>query len=156
MTLHSKARGADLDGQYLSINPLYDREAEVVNVPKHHMPDSPMLPQMAYEIIRDELMLDGNARLNLATFVTTWMEPEAEKLMAECLDKNMIDKDEYPQTAELEMRCGVNRVRDPRDFPGPGRLCNPKSGPLAGARIVPSDGRAGLVSAPRILRNAPG
>jgi glutamate decarboxylase len=60
---------------------------------------------MAYEIIRDELMLDGNARLNLATFVTTWMELEAEKLMAECADKNMIDKDEYPQTAELEMRC---------------------------------------------------
>ena len=50
-------------------------------------------------------MLDGNARLNLATFVTTWMEPQAEQLMAECLDKNMIDKDEYPQTAELEMRC---------------------------------------------------
>jgi glutamate decarboxylase len=50
-------------------------------------------------------MLDGNARLNLATFVTTWMEPQAEKLMAECFDKNMIDKDEYPQTAEPEMRC---------------------------------------------------
>jgi hypothetical protein len=77
MTLHSKARGDDLDGQYLSINPLYAREGEGVDVPRHHMPDSPMLPQMAYEIIRDELMLDGNARLNLATFVTTWMEPEA-------------------------------------------------------------------------------
>ena len=50
-------------------------------------------------------MLDGNARMNLATFVSTWMEPQAEKLMAECFDKNMIDKDEYPQTAELEMRC---------------------------------------------------
>lgn len=50
-------------------------------------------------------MLDGNARLNLATFVSTWMEPQAERLMAECLDKNMIDKDEYPQTAELELRC---------------------------------------------------
>ena len=50
-------------------------------------------------------MLDGNARLNLATFVTTHMEPQAEKLMAESFDKNMIDKDEYPQTAELEMRC---------------------------------------------------
>jgi glutamate decarboxylase len=43
--------------------------------------------------------------MNLATFVTTWMDPQAEKLMAECLDKNMIDKDEYPQTAELESRC---------------------------------------------------
>jgi glutamate decarboxylase len=64
-----------------------------------------MLPDVAYQIIHDELMLDGNARMNLATFVTTWMEPQAERLMAECLDKNMIDKDEYPQTAELEMRC---------------------------------------------------
>ena len=50
-------------------------------------------------------MLDGNARLNLATFVGTWMEPEARRLMEECADKNMIDKDEYPQTAELEERC---------------------------------------------------
>ena len=55
--------------------------------------------------MHDELLLDGVARLNLATFVTTWMEPEAEKLMAECASKNMIDKDEYPQTAELEKRC---------------------------------------------------
>ena len=60
---------------------------------------------MAYQIIHDELMIDGNARLNLATFVTTWMEPQAQALMSECFDKNMIDKDEYPQTAELEMRC---------------------------------------------------
>ncbi|MGZ4418225.1 MAG: glutamate decarboxylase, partial [Gaiellaceae bacterium] len=50
-------------------------------------------------------MLDGRARLNLATFVTTWMEPQARSLVAETLDKNMIDKDEYPQTAELEHRC---------------------------------------------------
>ena len=50
-------------------------------------------------------MLDGNARLNLATFVTTWMEPQAGQLMAETFDKNMIDKDEYPRTAELEQRC---------------------------------------------------
>jgi glutamate decarboxylase len=56
-------------------------------------------------------MLDGNARLNLATFVTTWMEPEADILMAESADKNMIDKDEYPQTAELERRC-VNIISD--------------------------------------------
>ncbi len=50
-------------------------------------------------------MLDGNARLNLATFVTTWMEPQATQLMADTFDKNMIDKDEYPRTAELEQRC---------------------------------------------------
>lgn len=50
-------------------------------------------------------MLDGSSRLNLATFVTTWMEPQATALMTDCLDKNIIDKDEYPQSAELERRC---------------------------------------------------
>jgi glutamate decarboxylase len=64
-------------------------------------------------------MLDGNARLNPATFVTTWMEPEADRLMAECLDKNMIDKDEYPQTAELELRC-VNMLAQLWNAPGNG------------------------------------
>ncbi|WP_221938171.1 glutamate decarboxylase [Streptomyces benahoarensis] len=62
-------------------------------------------------MIHDELLLDGSSRLNTATFVTTWMDPEAEKLMAETFDKNMIDKDEYPQTAEIERRC-VNIVAD--------------------------------------------
>ncbi len=51
------------------------------------------------------MLLDGTARVNLDTFVTTWMEPQARQLMAECVDKNMIEKDEYPQTAELERRC---------------------------------------------------
>ena len=51
------------------------------------------------------MLLDGSARLNLATFVTTEMEPQARQLMADCVDKNMIDKYEYPQTAELERRC---------------------------------------------------
>jgi glutamate decarboxylase len=74
-------------------------------IPRHHLPQVETAPDVAYQIIHDELMLDGNARMNLATFVTTWMDPQAEKLMAECLDKNMIDKDEYPQTAELEARC---------------------------------------------------
>jgi glutamate decarboxylase len=69
------------------------------------MPRGELAPDVAYQIIHDELMLDGNARLNVATFVTTWMEPQAQRLMAECVDKNMIDKDEYPQTAELESRC---------------------------------------------------
>ena len=60
-------------------------------------------------MIHDELRLDGFSLLNLATFVTTWMEPEARQLIGETLDKNMIDKDEYPQTAEIERRC-VNIV----------------------------------------------
>ncbi|HET6643172.1 MAG TPA: glutamate decarboxylase [Gaiellaceae bacterium] len=87
----------------LAVAPIFTLESE--RIPRHQLRDAEMLPDVAYQIIHDELMLDGNARMNLATFVTTWMEPQAERLMAECLDKNMIDKDEYPQTAELEMRC---------------------------------------------------
>jgi len=78
---------------------------EPVTIPKHTLPQGEMRPEVACQIVRDELMLDGNARLNLATFVTTWADPEAELLMALCQDKNMIDKDEYPYTAELEVRC---------------------------------------------------
>lgn len=66
------------------------------------MSDEGMLPETAYQIVHDEIALDGNARLNLATFVSTWMEPAAEQLYAK---SNMIDKDEYPQTAEIEERC---------------------------------------------------
>jgi glutamate decarboxylase len=74
-------------------------------VPRNRLADTGLEANLAYQIIHDHLMLDGNARLNLATFVGTWMEPEARRLMEECADKNMIDKDEYPQTAELEERC---------------------------------------------------
>jgi glutamate decarboxylase len=70
-----------------------------------------MTGEDAYELISSELLLDGSARLNLATFVTTWMPAQAARLMADTADKNMIDKDEYPQTAELESRC-VNIISD--------------------------------------------
>ncbi len=91
------------DADDLGVAPLFTLEA--VKIPRHRLPDGELPPDLAYQIIHDELMIDGNARLNLATFVTTWMEPQAQALMSECFDKNMIDKDEYPQTAELEMRC---------------------------------------------------
>src|SRR6476619_3308242 len=87
----------------LSLGPRFGLAGDAV--PRHQLPVGEMPPDVAYQVIHDELMLDGNARLNVATFVSTWMEPQAERLMAECLDKNMIDKDEYPQTAEIEMRC---------------------------------------------------
>ena len=64
-----------------------------------------MLPETAAQIVRDEMMLDGNSRQNLATFVGTWMDEYADRLYAATFDKNMIDKDEYPQTAEIESRC---------------------------------------------------
>ncbi len=75
--------------------------------------------EVAYDLIANELLLDGSARLNLATFVTTWMPPRAAALMALTADKNMIDKDEYPQTAEIERRC-VNVIGRLWHAPGSG------------------------------------
>ena len=79
--------------------------SEFLTVPTDHLPEHGMPGAAAYEIVRDEAMLDGNARLNLATFVTTWMGEHADKVYALAYDKNMIDKDEYPSTAEVEARC---------------------------------------------------
>jgi len=89
--------------------PPFTGRLNVNPIPKNRMPDSESTANDVYRIIHEELMLDGSSRLNMATFVSTWMEPEAERLMAETFDKNMIDKDEYPQTAEIERRC-VNMV----------------------------------------------
>ena len=74
-------------------------------VPKYRFPDHEMRPDDAYQIVSDELMLDGNSRQNLATFCQTWEEPQVHMLMELSIDKNMIDRDEYPQTAEIERRA---------------------------------------------------
>lgn len=66
------------------------------------MPEESIPKEAAYQIINDELMLDGNPRLNLASFVTTWMEPECDKLMMSAINKNYVDMDEYPITTELQ------------------------------------------------------
>jgi glutamate decarboxylase len=76
-----------------------------MSVPKYRIPRDERSPRAAYALVHDELLLDGNSRQNLATFCTTWIEPEARALLEECIDKNMCDKDEYPQTAEIESRC---------------------------------------------------
>ncbi|KAL9615191.1 MAG: hypothetical protein Q9167_000397 [Letrouitia subvulpina] len=74
-------------------------------LPVHEMPEKEMPKEIAYRLIKDDLSLDGNPMLNLASFVTTYMEEEVEKLMAEALPKNFIDYEEYPQTAEIQNRC---------------------------------------------------
>jgi glutamate decarboxylase len=74
-------------------------------LPKKHFPRHERDPRRIYQAVRDELLLDGNSRQNLATFCQTWIEPEVHHLLDDCVDKNMIDKDEYPQTAEIENRC---------------------------------------------------
>jgi glutamate decarboxylase len=107
--VHQKINLDRLGPEKTLITPTYASRALTSAVPKYEIPEGEMPLAVAYNLIRDELALDGNSRLNLATFVTTWMEPEAKQLMAETFDKNMIDKDEYPQTAEIELRC-VNMI----------------------------------------------
>ena len=74
------------------------------SVPKYEMPEKGMPARAAYQIIHDELNLDGNPALNLASFVTTWMEPEADQLIMESIGKNYVDNDEYPQTEIIQDR----------------------------------------------------
>ena len=74
-------------------------------LPRYRIPKESMPAPVAARLVQDELALDGNSRQNVATFCTTWSEPEVKAIMAETLDKNLVDKDEYPQTAELESRC---------------------------------------------------
>src|SRR5690606_32391263 len=75
-------------------------------------------PRNVFYAVRDELMLDGNSRQNLATFCQTWVDEEIHQLMDLSIDKNMIDKDEYPQTAEIERRC-VTMLADLWNSPDP-------------------------------------
>lgn len=73
-------------------------------VSKYAIPESGMDARVAYQVVRDELNLDGNPALNLASFVTTWMEPEADQLLRDSANKNLVDQDEYPQTEEIHQR----------------------------------------------------
>ena len=93
-----------------SIAPAYTGRLSTDPIPSLRLPAEAMEPAAAYRFIHDELMLDGSSRLNLATFVTTWMDPEAEKLMAESFDKNMIDKDEYPVVCQWLPICSTPRI----------------------------------------------
>jgi len=97
-------RSGEVAATDLTVLPRFTRTG-MVDVPKERLAEGEMLPQTAFQIVMDEVMIDGNARFNLATFVTTWMDDEADRLYAATFDKNMIDKDEYPQTAEIESRC---------------------------------------------------
>ena len=87
-------------------------------IAKYRIPENESRPEEAYQIVHDELFLDGNARQNLATFVQTWEDEQVHKLMDLSINKNMIDKDEYPQTAEIENRC-VHMIADLWNAPDP-------------------------------------
>ena len=89
--------------------PIFGTTESGSSIPKEELGKDSIAPNIAYRLIKDELMNEGNARLNLCTFCQTYMEDEATKLMAETLEKNAIDKSEYPQTTEMENRC-VNMI----------------------------------------------
>ncbi len=106
MALHSKDKVlSNLDDH------VFGNSFLTTPLPKYKVPQEESDPAAAYQLVHDELLLDGNSRQNVATFCQTWVEPEIRKLMDECVDKNMIDKDEYPQIAELESRC-VHMIAD--------------------------------------------
>jgi glutamate decarboxylase len=84
---------------------IYGAAAADRSIPKYRMPEGELRPDIAHALVCDELVLDGNARQNLATFCSTYLEPEIHQLMDLSIDKNMIDKDEYPAAAEIENRC---------------------------------------------------
>ena len=100
MSLHARS---DLKA---SLNAdIYGARAADIPVAKFRMGQQELPPEVALALVRDELFLDGNARQNLATFCQTWLDPQVHDLMDLSIDKNMIDKDEYPATAEIESRC---------------------------------------------------
>src|SRR3954470_4922121 len=107
--MHRMKRDEEAEQALLSV--AYGGRLALEPLPKNRIPAQSTDADTVYRDVHAELLLDGSARLNLATFVTAWMEPQAESLMAAAFDKNMIDKDEYPATAEIERRC-VNIVAD--------------------------------------------
>jgi glutamate decarboxylase len=86
------------------VSPTYAGRSFSHDIPKYRLPAEGVSADAAYQLVHDELNLDGNPALNLASFVTSWMEPQADRLAAETLAKNLIDQDEYPQTEEVHRR----------------------------------------------------
>ncbi|RMZ68617.1 glutamate decarboxylase [Pyrenophora seminiperda CCB06] len=84
---------------------VYGSKYAAEDLPRHEMPEREMPPSIAYRMIKDDLTLDGTPTLNLASFVTTYMEDEAEKLMVDAFSKNFIDYEEYPVSADIQNRC---------------------------------------------------
>ncbi|WP_251197830.1 glutamate decarboxylase [Anaerotardibacter muris] len=96
---------SEMTGKTTYATPIFGSYAADVEMPETKLNNDPIEPRIAKEMISEYLSTEGNAHQNLCTFVQTYMEPEATQLMADTLEKNAIDKDEYPMTADLENRC---------------------------------------------------
>lgn len=99
------------DTGFNQLDDVYSSLELSTSLPKSKFPSQERNPKNVFAAVRDELMLDGNSRQNLATFCQTWVDDEIRDLMDLSIDKNMIDNDEYPQTAEIEARC-VRMIAD--------------------------------------------
>lgn len=107
--LHSRPNKDQLESVYQT--PVFSNDPLNSTLPKYQLNEESIDPELAYLLIKDDLLDEGSARLNLATFCQTYMEPAAVRIMSETLEKNAIDKSEYPQTTDLENRC-VNIIAD--------------------------------------------
>jgi glutamate decarboxylase len=103
--------------QIEALEGMYGNRFLLEPAPDNKLPQSGMAAKEAMRLIGDEMVLDGLPARNLATFVTTWMEPEAERVIQEALRVNFIDHAEYPQSAEIEQRC-IRMLADLFNAPG--------------------------------------
>jgi glutamate decarboxylase len=103
-------------------NTTYSSRYFTDEIPEHRIPADSMPARAAYQLIHDELNLDGNPALNLASFVTTWMEPEAQQLATETLNRNFVDQDEYPQTEKIHQRV-ISMIGGIFNAPDQGEPC---------------------------------
>jgi len=105
MPVHVEGPGSIADGQVLPSREAEDKFQRLrASVPTSSIPLHSMSSKLAYELIDNELNLDGAPLLNLGSFVTTWMEEEAQKLALENINKNFIDLNEYPRTYSIQNR----------------------------------------------------
>jgi glutamate decarboxylase len=136
---------SDLDDVH---TPTYAARLLADDVPTHRFPATGSSPRVAAALVRDELNLDGNPVLNLASFVTTWMEPHANLLAADSLAKNLIDQDEYPQSQAIHERV-VTMVARLFHAPGGGQATGTAPPRRSCWRCSPTSGRgSGVASRP--------
>lgn len=96
---------------------LYGNHFLTEDAPATEFPETGMSALDAMRLVDEELALEGDPQRNLATFVTTWMEPEAQRIIGENLYRNFIDHAEYPISAEVEQRC-IRMLADLFNAPG--------------------------------------
>ena len=113
--MSTKSSGSN--GPDPAIAALYGNRFITEEVPSREFPATGMGSVDAMRLVDEDLALEGDPQRNLATFVTTWMEPEAQRLIAENLHRNFIDHAEYPRTAEIEQRC-IRMLADLYHAPG--------------------------------------